>query len=73
VFILGNAADRPARWLAGGKTIAALAFVYSVYAVGGAGAETVYWGFLLILCGLPVYVLMARSRIPSVLPTAGSI
>jgi basic amino acid/polyamine antiporter, APA family len=73
VFILGNAADRPARWLAGGKTIAALAFVYSVYAVGGAGAETVYWGFLLILCGLPVYVLMARSRIPSLLPTAGSM
>jgi hypothetical protein len=36
-----------------------------VYAVGGAGAETVYWGFLLLVCGLPVYVAMARDRTPA--------
>jgi len=47
--------------LAAGKVTAGAAFVYSVYAVGGAGAETVYWGFLLIVCGLPVYVAMKGS------------
>ena len=38
--------------------IAALAFVYSFWAIGGAGAETVYYGFLLLIAGLPVYVFM---------------
>lgn len=57
--------DRLAGALAAGKVTAAAAFVYSVYAVGGAGAETVYWGFLLLVCGLPVYVAMARDRTPA--------
>ena len=33
-----------------------LAFAYSVWAIGGAGADVVYWGFLLLILGLPVYV-----------------
>jgi APA family basic amino acid/polyamine antiporter len=41
---------------------AMLAFAYSVWAIGGAGAETVYWGFLLLMSGLPVYVAMVRTR-----------
>ncbi|MFO7768188.1 MAG: amino acid permease [bacterium] len=36
----------------------ALAFIYALWAVAGSGAETVYWGFLLLLAGLPVYVLI---------------
>jgi APA family basic amino acid/polyamine antiporter len=47
---------------AGAATTAGLAFVYSLWAIGGAGAETVYWGFLLLLAGLPVYVSIARAR-----------
>jgi APA family basic amino acid/polyamine antiporter len=46
---------------AGASVVAALAFVYSLWAIGGAGAEVVYWGFLLLLAGLPVYVWVARS------------
>jgi len=42
--------------------VAALAFVYSLIAVGGAGQDVVYWGFLLLLAGLPVYVWVARRR-----------
>lgn len=45
---------------AGASTIAALAFGYSLWAIGGAGTEVVYWGFLLLLAGLPVYVWMGR-------------
>lgn len=49
------------RTAAGGASIvAALAFVYSIGAIGGAGAEVVYWGFLLLIAGLPVYVWVVR-------------
>jgi APA family basic amino acid/polyamine antiporter len=42
-----------------------LAFGYSLWAMAGAGAETIYWGFLLLIAGLPVYVfLVRRSSIP---------
>jgi APA family basic amino acid/polyamine antiporter len=40
----------------GGAIVAALAFAYSLWAIAGAGAEVVYWGFLLLIAGLPVYV-----------------
>jgi len=45
----------------GPSIIAALAFAYSLWAIGGAGAEVVYWGFLLLIAGLPVYVWVVRS------------
>lgn len=38
--------------------VAGIAFAYSIVAVVGAGRDTVYWGFLLLLMGLPVYVTM---------------
>jgi APA family basic amino acid/polyamine antiporter len=34
----------------------ALAFLYSLWAIGGSGRDTVYWGFLLLLAGIPFYV-----------------
>jgi basic amino acid/polyamine antiporter, APA family len=39
---------------------AILAFAYSLWAMAGAGAETIYWGFLLLIAGLPVYVFLVR-------------
>ena len=45
---------------AGAAVIAALAFVYAIAAIGGAGQETVYWGFLLLLAGLPVYTYLRK-------------
>ena len=42
-------------------SVAAAAFAYSIVAVVGAGRDAVFWGFLLIIAGLPVYVAM-RSR-----------
>jgi APA family basic amino acid/polyamine antiporter len=41
--------------------ISALAFVYAMFAIYGAGAETVFYGFLLLLGGLPVYVWIRRG------------
>jgi APA family basic amino acid/polyamine antiporter len=39
-----------------------LAFAYSMWAIAGAGAEVVYWGFLLLMLGLPVYVIVKDQR-----------
>jgi basic amino acid/polyamine antiporter, APA family len=50
-----------ARRAAAPPVIAALAFGYSLWAIGGAGAEVVYWGFLLLIAGLPVYVWVVRT------------
>ncbi len=60
VFVLP---DRRAAhpFTAAAKAGAAIAFAYSLWAMAGAGAETVYWGFLLLMAGLPVYVFM-RNR-----------
>jgi APA family basic amino acid/polyamine antiporter len=42
--------------------VSALAFVYGMFAIGGAGADAVLYGFLWLLAGLPVYVWVARKR-----------
>ncbi|HET8946555.1 MAG TPA: amino acid permease [Candidatus Polarisedimenticolia bacterium] len=41
--------------------VAATAFLYSVWAVVGAGREAVVWGSLLLLGGAPVYALIKRA------------
>lgn len=41
--------------------LAIIAFLFSLWAVAGSGKETVYWGFLAILSGLPFYVWMKRA------------
>jgi APA family basic amino acid/polyamine antiporter len=41
-------------------TVALLAFAFSVWAIVGSGAETVLWGCVLLLAGLPVYAGMRR-------------
>jgi APA family basic amino acid/polyamine antiporter len=52
-------------------TIAAAAFVYSFWTIAGSGQDVVYYGFLLLLAGLPVYVWLTRGR-PSVTVNAES-
>jgi amino acid transporter len=53
--------------LAGGLSMAVvvlsiLAFLYSFVAIVGAGQETVYWGFLPLIAGVPVYVWINSRR-----------
>jgi len=43
--------------------ISGLAFAYSIWAIAGSGYEAVYWGFLLLLCGMPFYVLTKRKPV----------
>jgi len=41
-----------------GRILAALALVYSLYALFGTGAESLLWGGALLLAGLPVFAFM---------------
>jgi basic amino acid/polyamine antiporter, APA family len=45
--------------------IASLAFLYSMWAIIGAGQEIVYWGFVLLMAGLPFYAYIQTKRRPS--------
>jgi APA family basic amino acid/polyamine antiporter len=47
---------------AGARTVAALALVYAVVAIVGAGGSVVMWGAALLVAGLPVYFWMMRRR-----------
>jgi APA family basic amino acid/polyamine antiporter len=49
-----------ARPAGGAAIVSALAFTFAMFAIGGAGAETVFYGFLLLLGGLPLYVWRAQ-------------
>ena len=44
--------------LKGALLLSVLAFLYALTATAGAGQETVYWGFLTLLAGIPFYVLV---------------
>ena len=38
--------------------LSASGFAYSIWAIYGSGNDTVYYGFLLLLMGIPVYIFM---------------
>lgn len=48
-----------------------LAFAYSLWAIAGAGQEIVYWGFLLLMSGVPVYVWLQKNRSAAVVAEPG--
>ncbi len=63
-FLIAGGPGRDGRLRAssGAGLVASVAFVYALWTIGGAGAEVVYWGFLLIVAGLPVYVWVIRQK-----------
>lgn len=42
--------------------VATIAFIFSVIAVIGSGADTVFWGFVLMILGIPIYVMMKLGK-----------
>ncbi|MEQ9405990.1 MAG: amino acid permease [Cyclobacteriaceae bacterium] len=42
--------------------VAFVAFVFSLWAIAGSGSEIVYWGFILLMAGLPIYVWMLIKK-----------
>ena len=53
---------QPKSWV---KTfvLVTLGFAYSLWAIYGSGSDTVYYGFLLLLLGIPVYIFMKWIKI----------
>ncbi len=56
----------------GGRLVAALALVYSIYALFGAGGEALAWGAVLLLAGVPVYAWMRKSQQQAPIPAEDS-
>lgn len=54
IWLRNGRASRPPQWPA--FVLGGMAFVYSIWAVYGAGKDVVYFGFLLLLLGVPVHV-----------------
>ena len=44
------------------KTIAVIAMLFAFWAIIGTGSETIIWGILLLLAGIPVYALIIKSK-----------
>ncbi len=42
--------------------IAVLAFIYSIWAMAGSGKDAVYWGFIFLMAGIPIYVWVKRRQ-----------
>jgi APA family basic amino acid/polyamine antiporter len=42
--------------------LASLAFIFSLWAIAGSGQEIVYWGLLLLLSGVPFYVMIIWKK-----------
>ncbi len=42
--------------------LAALGFAYSIWTIYGSGNDTVFYGFLLLLAGIPFYILMKYNQ-----------
>lgn len=61
ILVLRARAAAPARLL-GRLAVSLVAFGYAVWAVVGSGRDAVYWGFLLMIAGLPLYVMMTWRR-----------
>jgi hypothetical protein len=61
---LGRGSDAPRARLSA-TTISILGFAYSLWAIAGAGEQTVYLGFLLLMAGVPVYAWIKYGRTKS--------
>jgi APA family basic amino acid/polyamine antiporter len=61
LLVLARERSTTKRIPAGVLVLGGLAFAYSLWAVGGAGKDAVYWGMILLLGSVPVYVMMRRE------------
>ncbi len=57
VLILAELKRPNLKWLPE-IVLSSLAFIFSLWAIYGAGEEAVFWGFLLLLAGIPFYIWM---------------
>ncbi len=56
----GARTNEPEKGRATHSVVAGLAFLYAAWAILGSGRDAVYWGTLLLLAGIPVFVWLKR-------------
>ena len=54
--------DGAMRWSTAAYVVSGIAFIYAMFSIGGAGADVVFSGFLLLMAGLPVFALMRKRN-----------
>ena len=62
VLLLQDKRDARAATSAGVWFVATLSFLYALWAIIGSGRDAVFWGFVLFIVGIPLYVMLVRSR-----------
>jgi len=72
LLLIQHRAEFSPRRLIGFSVIGIVAFIYSVWTVYGAGAQTVLLGFLLLLLGLPAYVWLRKQQADEVDAKSGT-
>ncbi|MBI2213970.1 MAG: amino acid permease [Acidobacteria bacterium] len=61
LLVLARERSEAKRIPAGIVVLGGLAFAYALWAVGGAGKDAVFWGMILMLGSVPVYVILRRE------------
>jgi hypothetical protein len=59
-------------WSTRASILSGLAFIYALFAIGGASPDVVFWGFLLLMSGLPVLCVLGEVRCGSGFRVHGS-
>jgi APA family basic amino acid/polyamine antiporter len=62
VLLLQDKRDARATTDAGVWVVATLSFLYALWAIIGSGRDAVFWGFVLFIAGIPLYVMLVRTR-----------
>jgi APA family basic amino acid/polyamine antiporter len=62
LMVLRDPARAAGRSVAASIAVALIAFAFSMWAIAGSGRDTVFWGFLLLFAGTPVYVWITWRR-----------
>lgn len=61
-FLIVKNHDKKEALKAGVILIAGLTFLFSLFALIGSGFESVFWGVLFLLLGIPVYLIIKRKK-----------
>lgn len=71
LMVLRDPAKAAGRSVGASIAVALIAFAFSMWAIAGSGRDTVFWGFLLLFAGTPVYVWITWRRGGAVAPGNG--
>lgn len=72
-IVLSRGQKRPGKLPVRNLVIACLAFAFALWAAAGTGKDSLYWGTLLLLVGIPIFVWQKHRRKPPATAPAKSL